>query len=190
MPKKTLNFLTALPKSFFCKMLNNKSELTNWAQNKKQKNTNWHQNSSQKSSKNPIFVVRKWAPQEVVLFLTLEVVPNRQNVVPKLTLQHIYIYIYIQMLGSQLVVHLFPSSRPAGCPHPSQLVVHLLFRTIKIGVSGHRHVVTPRCGFDEIYGSGSARLVTLHVLTYWEVKKKPWCAQGLFFYFQLFAFLG
>ena len=57
-------------------MLNNKSELTNWAQNTKQKNTNWHQNSSQKSSKNPIFVVRKWAPQEVVLFLTLEVVPK------------------------------------------------------------------------------------------------------------------
>ena len=57
-------------------MLNNKSELTNWAQNTKQKNTNWHQNLSQKSSKNPIFVVRKWAPQEVVLFLTLEVVPK------------------------------------------------------------------------------------------------------------------
>ena len=55
-------------------MLNNKSELTNWAQNTKQKNTNWHQNSSQKSSKTPIFVMRKWAPQEVVLFLTLEVV--------------------------------------------------------------------------------------------------------------------
>ena len=57
-------------------MLNNKSELTNWAQNTKHKNTNWHQNLSQKSSKNPIFVVRKWAPQEVVLFLTLEVVPK------------------------------------------------------------------------------------------------------------------
>ena len=55
-------------------MLNNKSELTNWAQNTKQKNTNWHQNSSQKSSKNPIFVVRKWSPQDVVLFLALEVV--------------------------------------------------------------------------------------------------------------------
>ena len=86
-------------------MLNNKWELTNWAQNTKHKNTNWHQNLSQKSSKNPIFVVRKWAPQEVVLFLTLEVVP-------KLTLERlksgtktnspayiymcIYIYIYIQ----------------------------------------------------------------------------------------------
>ena len=57
-------------------MLNNKWELTNWAQNTKHKNTNWHQNLSQKSSKNPIFVVRKWAPQEVVLFLTLEVVPK------------------------------------------------------------------------------------------------------------------
>ena len=83
-------------------MLNNKSELTNWAQNTKQKNTNWHQNLSQKSSKNPIFVVREWDPQEVVLFLTLEVVP-------KLTLERlksgtetnspayiyiIYIYIY------------------------------------------------------------------------------------------------
>ena len=29
---------------------------------------------SQKSSKKPIFLVRKWSPQEVVLFLTLEVV--------------------------------------------------------------------------------------------------------------------
>ena len=48
-------------------------------------------------SKNPIFVVRKWDPQEVVLFLTLEVVP-------KLTLERLksgtetnspaYIYIY------------------------------------------------------------------------------------------------
>ena len=82
-----------------CKMLNNKSELTNWAKNTTPKNTNWHQNLSQKSSKNPIFVVRKWAPQEVVLFLTLEVVP-------KLTLErpesgtktnspaYIYIYMY------------------------------------------------------------------------------------------------
>ena len=66
----------AQKKNIFCKMLNNKSELTNWAQNTKHKNTNWHQNLSQKSSKNPIFVVRKWAPQEVVLFLTLEVVPK------------------------------------------------------------------------------------------------------------------
>ena len=44
---------------------------------------------------------------------------------------------------------------------------------------------------DEIYGSGSARLVTFHVLTYWEVKKMPWCGQGFFFfYFQSFAFHG
>ena len=82
-------------------MLNNKSELTNWAQNTKQKNTNWHQNLSQKSSKNPIFIVRKWDPQEVVLFLTLEVVPG-------LTLERLKsgtetnspAYIYIYAVGS------------------------------------------------------------------------------------------
>ena len=96
--KKTLNFWTALPKKKNCKMLNNKSELTNWAQNTKQKNTNWHQNLSQKSSKNPIFVVRKWAPQEVVLFLTLEVVPKLTLERPKSgtkTNSPAYIYIYI-----------------------------------------------------------------------------------------------
>ena len=75
--KKKPKFLDRVAKkNIFCKMLNNKSELTNWAQNTKHKNTNWHQNLSQKSSKNPIFVVRKWAPQEVVLFLTLEVAPK------------------------------------------------------------------------------------------------------------------
>ena len=78
-------------------MLNNKSELTNWAQNTKHKNTNWHQNLSQKSSKNPIFVVRKWAPQKVVLFLTLEVVPKLTLERPKSGTKtnspaHIYIY--------------------------------------------------------------------------------------------------
>ena len=86
------------PKNIFCKMLNNKSELTNWAQNTKQKNTNWHQNLSQKSSKNPIFVVRKWAPQEVVLFLTLEVVLFLTLERPKSgtkTNSPAYIYIYI-----------------------------------------------------------------------------------------------
>ena len=100
MSKKNLNFWKGLPKkkNVFCKRLNNKSELTNWAQNTKHKNTNWHQNLAQKSSKNPIFVVRKWAPQKVVLFLTLEVVP-------KLTLERLksgtetnspaYIYIYM-----------------------------------------------------------------------------------------------
>ena len=56
------------------KMMNKKKEVTNWAKNRKQKNTNWHQNLSQKSSKTHIFVVRKWSPQELVLFLTLEVV--------------------------------------------------------------------------------------------------------------------
>ena len=43
-------------------MLNNKWELTNWAQNTKHKNTNWHQNLSQKSSKNPIFCSAKMGP--------------------------------------------------------------------------------------------------------------------------------
>ena len=48
-----------------------------------------------------------------------------------------------------------------------------------------------RCGFDEIYGSGSARFVTFHVLTYWEVKKKFLGVHKVFFsYFQFFAFLG
>ena len=61
-------------KDFFGKMMNKKLEVTNLAKNRKQKNTNWHQNLSQKSSKTPFFVVRKWSPQEVVLFLTLEVV--------------------------------------------------------------------------------------------------------------------
>ena len=95
---KNPNLLTALPKNIFCKMLNNKSELTNWAQNTKQINTNWHQNSSHKSSKNPIFVVRKWAPQEVVLFLTLEVVPKLTLERPKRgtkTNSPAYIYRYI-----------------------------------------------------------------------------------------------
>ena len=81
-----------------CKMLNNKSELTNWAQKTKHKNTNWHQNLSQQSSTNPIFVVRKWAPQEVVLFLTLEVVPKLTLERPKSgtkTNSPAYIYIYI-----------------------------------------------------------------------------------------------
>ena len=59
---------------FFGKMLNNKSELTNWAQNTKQKDTNWHQHMSQKILKNPYFCCAKMVPQEVVLFLTLEVV--------------------------------------------------------------------------------------------------------------------
>ena len=54
--------------------MNKKKEVTNWAKNRKQKNTNWQQNLSQKSSITPIFVVRKWSPQEVVLFPTLEVV--------------------------------------------------------------------------------------------------------------------
>ena len=43
-------------------MLNNKSELTNWAQNTKHKNTNWHQNLSQKSSKKPYFCSAKMGP--------------------------------------------------------------------------------------------------------------------------------
>ena len=99
--QKKPKFLDRVAKNiFFCKMLNNKSELTNWAQNTKQKNTNWHQILSQKSSKNPIFVVRKWAPQEVVLFLTLEVVPKLTLERPKSGTKtnspaYIYIYIYI-----------------------------------------------------------------------------------------------
>ena len=86
-------------------MLNNKWELTNWAQNTKHKNTNWHQNLSQKSSKNPIFVVRKWAPQEVVLFLTLEVVPKLTLERPKSgTKTNSPIYIYA---GELVLVPLF-----------------------------------------------------------------------------------
>ena len=81
-------------------MLNSKSELTNWAQNTKQKNTNWHQNSSQKNpqKKTLFFVVRKWAPQEVVLFLTLEGVPKLTLERPKRgtkTNSPAYIHIYI-----------------------------------------------------------------------------------------------
>ena len=89
-------------------MLNNKSELTNWAQNTKQKNTNWHQNSSQKSSKNPIIVVRKWAPQELVLFLTLEVVPKLTLERPKRgtkTNSPAYIYIYC---GVKILAKFYP----------------------------------------------------------------------------------
>ena len=52
----------APPPQIFCKMLNNKSELTNWAQNTKQKNTNWHQNLSHKSSKKPYFCSAKMGP--------------------------------------------------------------------------------------------------------------------------------
>ena len=91
-------------------MLNNKSELTNWAQNTKHKNTNWHQNLSQKSSKNPIFVVRKWAPQEVVLFLTLEVVPKLTLERPKSgtkTNSPAYIYIYVYIPSPRLGDHIF-----------------------------------------------------------------------------------
>ena len=99
-------------------MLNNKWELTNWAPNTKHKNTNWHQNLSQKSSKNPIFVVRKWAPQEVVLFLTLEVVPKLTLERPKSGTKtnspaYIYIYsshiIYIYMPTASEFTYLFPS---------------------------------------------------------------------------------
>ena len=70
-------------------------------QNTKQKNTNRHQNLSQKSSKKPIFVVRKWAPQEVVLSLTLEVVPKLTLERPKSgtkTNSPAYIYIYLSRL--------------------------------------------------------------------------------------------
>ena len=66
----------------------------------RKKNTNWHQNLSQKSSKTPIFVVRKWSPQEVVLFLTLEVVLflalERLKRGTK-TNSPAYIYIYISL---------------------------------------------------------------------------------------------
>ena len=97
----------AQKKKSFCKMLNNKSELTNWAQNTKHKNTNWHQNLSQKSSKKPIFVVRKWAPQEVVLFLTLEVVPKLTLERPKSgtkTNSPAYIYIALTPPGGHVWV--------------------------------------------------------------------------------------
>ena len=92
-------------------MLNNKWELTNWAQNTKHKNTNWHQNLSQKSSKNPIFVVRKWAPQEVVLFLTLEVVPKLTLERPKSGTKtnspaYIYIYLSLSPLSSPLSIYI------------------------------------------------------------------------------------
>ena len=53
-----------------------------------------------------------------------------------------------------------PPSRPAGCPPPGQLVVHLFFRTTKIGVWGHVGFFLPTFGFGEFYGSGGvSRLV-------------------------------
>ena len=56
----------------------------------------------------------------------------------------IYIYIYIVS---------------AGCPCAGQLVVHVLVRTIKIGVFGN-HLSGPlRCGFGGNYGSGVAGLI-------------------------------
>ena len=54
-------------------MLNKKKEVTNWAKAGEQKNTNWHQNVSQ-NPQNPYFCSVRMVPQEVVLFLTLEVV--------------------------------------------------------------------------------------------------------------------
>ena len=91
------------------------------------------------------------------------------------------LYIYIHTLGSQLVVHLYPSSRPAGCPPPSQLVVHLVFRTAKIGVWGHIGFFLPTCGFGEIYGSGGVRLLTFRVLTHRGTQKKCLGVHKVFF---------
>ena len=65
-----------------------------------------------------------------------------------------------------MVVHLFPETRPAGCPPPSQLVVHLVFRTTKIGVWWHAGSFSPTSGFGEIYGSGGVRLLTFRLSTY------------------------
>ena len=66
--------------------------------------------------------------------------------------QHAYIYIYIYILVSQLVVHLFPFSESAGCPPPSQLVVHLPFGTVEIVVWSK--ISRDHCGlsFPEIIG--------------------------------------
>ena len=97
--QKTLYVLPLCPKKHFLgKMLNNKSEVTNWTKNTKQKDTNWHQNMSQKSSKKPYFCSAKMVPQEVVLFLTLEVVLLLTLERPKSGTKtnspaHIYIYI-------------------------------------------------------------------------------------------------
>ena len=77
MSKKNLAFWTALPqkKKFARCWITSESSLIG----PKTQNTKTligtkicHKNPQ----KNPIFVVRKWAPQEVVLFLTLEVVPK------------------------------------------------------------------------------------------------------------------
>ena len=102
-------------------MLNNKSELTNWAQNTKQKTLIGTKIRHKNPQKNPIFVVRKWAPQEVVPKLTLEVVPKLTlEVVPKLTLERpkrgtktnspAYIYIYIYKAKARQCAHTFLDS--------------------------------------------------------------------------------
>ena len=51
-------------------------------------------------------------------------------------------------------------------------------------------MLSPRCGFAEIYGSGGARLLAFRVLTCWEIKKKTWCARGSGLYFCLYGFFG
>ena len=72
---------------------------------------------------------------------------------------HVCVYTYIYILECQLVVHLFPVCRLAGCPRAGQLVVHVLVRTIKIGVFGN-HLSGPlKCGFGGNYGSGVAGLI-------------------------------
>ena len=95
-------------------MLNSKSELTNWGTTTKQRNTNWHQKCVTKILKNPYFCSAKMVPEEVVLFLTLEVVL-------KLTLESqksgtktnspAYIYIYISLsISFFLFLYLYHSS--------------------------------------------------------------------------------
>ena len=96
--KKNLNFWTALPqkkKIARCWITSESSLIGPKTQNTKTLigTKICHKNPQ----KNPIFVVRKWAPQEVVLFLTLEVVPKLTLERPKSgtkTNSPAYIYIY------------------------------------------------------------------------------------------------